>query len=348
MTDVVIREGKTAGAALTVTRLSTSEFSEWDALVVRSPHGTVFHTSWWLEATGSQLEILGGRNAAGVLVAGIPLPSKRRFGMRLLHTPRLTPYLGPVFDLSSVCSIAAQYALMRDGGEVLARAVSGFDSLDYDLAPMCPDLQGFLWAGYSVWAGYTYWLEAGTDLATILSSMPQKTRNKLARAERSGITVEQSDNFEAFFHLVRKSFARQHMPLPYDPALPQRLWSAARSRQQANLYLARTPSGNLAAGALIVHDQRNSYYLMGGDDEEFRALGVGNLVQWHAMRQALGAGRSYDFEGSHFRGVERYFRSWGTTARPLFMLVKTGSLRGACARAYLDWKMRRQFRRARS
>lgn len=348
MASTAARDLATARPTLAVKPLPVSEFHEWNALVARSPHGTIFHTSWWLEATGSPFEILGGRDASGALVAGIPLPWKSRLGMRLLHSPQLTPYLGPVFDVSSASPAATQYALMRDGGELLARAIRRFDSVNYDLGPMSPDLQGFLWAGYSVLAGYTYWIEHGTDPEVLLSLMSQKTRNKLARAERAGIIVEQSDDFAILFSLVQKTFARQRMPLPYRPELPQCLWKAAQSRQAANLYLARTAEGEVAAGALVVHDERTSYYLMGGDDERFRALGAGNCVQWHAIREAMAACRSYDFEGSVLRSVERYFRSWSAASRPVFTLVNTGSLQGHCMRFYLDWKRRRQFREKQS
>ena len=48
---------------------------------------------------------------------------------------------------------------------------------------------------------------------------------------------------------------------------------------------------------------------------------------------ALNAGRSFDFEGSGIRGVEKYYRRWGAPARPVWQLKKDGSLRGWLARA---------------
>ena len=74
--------------------LKPQEFAEWDALVDASPHGTVFHYSWWLEVTAEQLEILVIRDANGLVVGGLPLPRSRRSGLELVHGPLLTPYLG--------------------------------------------------------------------------------------------------------------------------------------------------------------------------------------------------------------------------------------------------------------
>src|SRR6185369_11690541 len=76
--------------------LSRTDYPEWDDLIDRSPHGTVFHYSWWLESTSDDFTILAIRNERGAIIAGIPIPRERRSGLRLLHSPCLTPYLGPV------------------------------------------------------------------------------------------------------------------------------------------------------------------------------------------------------------------------------------------------------------
>src|ERR1700682_745728 len=107
--------------------LRPTEFANWDELVRKSPHGTIFHNSWWLEATGCEFEILVCRDEGGQIVAGIPLPRKSRAGLTLFHSPMLTPYLGPIFDLSRGECPREKLSLMRSLGEFLARGIRGYD-----------------------------------------------------------------------------------------------------------------------------------------------------------------------------------------------------------------------------
>src|SRR5579871_2316736 len=72
-----------------VATLTRDQYDLWDALVSISPHGTVFHYSWWLAATGSEFEILGYWGEAGNLIGGIPLPFKKKAGLTLYHSPLL-------------------------------------------------------------------------------------------------------------------------------------------------------------------------------------------------------------------------------------------------------------------
>ena len=61
--------------------LGVNEYAKWDALVAVSPQGSLFSKSWWLEAIGGEIRILGYYES-GRLIAGIPLYFERRMGVR--------------------------------------------------------------------------------------------------------------------------------------------------------------------------------------------------------------------------------------------------------------------------
>src|SRR5258708_25489261 len=77
--------------------LNREDYPEWDELVDKSPHGTIFHYSWWLQTTSANFKIHVVRNEKGALVAGLPIPFQSRRFLRLFHSPLLPPYLGTVF-----------------------------------------------------------------------------------------------------------------------------------------------------------------------------------------------------------------------------------------------------------
>lgn len=314
-----------------VSILNSDQFQDWDALVTRSPHGTVFHHSWWLEGTGADFDILGCWDENKKLVAGIPLPRKKRAGLVLYHSPRLTPYLGPIFDLTGANGCSEKLSRMRRDGERLAMAIEGFDSFLYTVPSIGPDLQGFLWAEFQAEMAYTFRFDASTTSENVWEQMVRTHRQKLKK--QTQYVVESSDDIRALATLSSQTFERQGIACPFDENYLRALWSAVSKRGRANLYVAREPNGRPIAALFVVHDDRTSYQIVSGVDMNLPNCPAGYLLTWRAISDALGAGRAFDFEGSRVRGVEQYYRRWGAPAYPVWKLKKTGSLRGLLASA---------------
>ncbi|HEX7048873.1 MAG TPA: GNAT family N-acetyltransferase [Longimicrobiales bacterium] len=80
------------------------------------------------------------------------------------------------------------------------------------------------------------------------------------------------------------------------------------------LYLLRI-DGRPAAAYHGFLARTRAYYYLGGFDPAFRRLGAGNLVVWHAIREAAREGaREFDF----LRGREPYKYAWGAHDRPTY------------------------------
>jgi Acetyltransferase (GNAT) domain len=322
-----------------VSLLSKSDVSLWDKLVESSPHGTVFHYSWWLQDAGFDYQILVVRDSRGKLVGGIPLPHKSRAGLSLFHSPPLTPFLGPIFDIACLNKAYEKYSLMRHGGEAMARAIPAFDTLSYWAGSTAPDLQGFIWAGFDVRVAYTMRFESSTRAEDILVNMTTTHRNKLNKAVRYGIQCEELREVDTLLALHKLTFKRHRLQLPYSLEVPRRLVTNSLNRGHARIYAARA-HGDVAAVLFVVNDSRNSYHLIAGVHPLLRSTGAGTLIEWYAIKDALSSGRAFDFEGSHLRGVEQHYRHWGAEARPIWGITKTGSVKGAFARLLNSWKMR--------
>ena len=308
-----------------------AQYGEWNALVAKSPHGTVFHNSWWLEATGYELEILGCWDPNGRLVSGIPLPRKRRAGLLLYHYPPMAPYLGPIFDLSSEKEPREQLAIMRHQGELLAAAIQGFDNLVYSVGAVGPDLQGFLWAGFRAELSYTFRFEAGTTPEQAMEGSARTCRQKFRGERAREISIECGGNVDALIELNRETFARQSRSTPFTEAYLRRMWTVAAERNCGCIYVARDSSGRPLSAVLVVHDSRSSYQIVSGMNADARLSPAGYFTTWAAIRGTLSEKRAFDFEGSRVRGVERYYRLWGGVAKPVWTLRKAGSLRGQIA-----------------
>ncbi len=323
--------------------LSAEDYPTWDALVNKSPHGTVFHHSWWLAATSNSFRILGVRNEEGELAGGLPLPSKRVRGLRLLHAPTLTPYLGPIFDISGAEGICEQLHLMRSSGEALARAIGPFDSFRYIAGADAPDLQGFLWAGFSASLAYTFRFSSQQSISEISKSMTRTHMQKLTKAKRLNLEVIRDETVDTLLDLNKMTFERKGAAVPFDAGLVRGLWEASHSRGQADLYVAKTEKGQAVAALLTVHDARTTYQIVSGFNPSTPDIPGQNVVLWTALQDAIEAGRNYDFEGSSLRGVETFYRRWGCDAVPVWKIEKTGSMRGALAQLAIRFLDRKRF-----
>jgi hypothetical protein len=324
--------------------LTPTEYGEWDSLVDRSPHGTIFHNSWWLDAATGSVRILGVRNEADVLLGGLPVPQKNSAGLKLLHQPILTPYLGPIFDLSATEGICDQLHLMRACGEALARNLGEFDSFRYLAGALAPDLQGFLWAGFRVGLAYTFRFSSSQTPADITQAMTRTHLQKLTKAKRLNLQAAVSPRIEPLLDLNKMTFQRKDTTPPFDDALVTRLWQQAMQRQRADVYVASSEEGRPIAALFTVHDRRTTYQIISGFDPACSDMPGQNLVLWTAVQDALACGRDFDFEGSAIRGVETFYRRWGANAVPVWRIEKAGSLRGQIA----TWVIERRQSAARN
>jgi hypothetical protein len=316
--------------------LTPEAYADWDQLVDRSIHGTVFHYSWWLQATAEDFQILAVRDRHSRLIAGIPLPRKRRRFLTLYHAPTLVPYLGPIFDLTGVATNYDRLYAMRSHGELLAQHLPPFDSFRYIAGASAPDLQGFLWAGFRVGLAYTFRFSASSSLENVEAAMSRTHAQKLTKAKKIRLSVQHESDIEKLIALNEMIFARQNRKPPYSSELVKRLWNESTTRNCARLYIAYTSTGAPAAGLFTVHDTRTTFQIVSGVDTSMPDVPGGNLVLWTAITEAIREGRDFDFEGSSLRGVEVFYRRWGAAAVPVWRIEKSGSIQGAVLQAILQ------------
>jgi hypothetical protein len=334
--------------------LSERDYCLWDRLAEDSPHATVFHQSWWLRISAAAFQILVVRDDGGRIIGGIPLTHRRLAGLDLIHAPALTPYLGPIFDLSHARGTCEQLHLMRHYGEALGRAIGPFDSFRCMAAACAPDLQGFLWAGFRVSLAYTFRFFAHQTIDEITKGMTRTHLQKLSKARRLKLTIARDDEIETLLELRRLAYRRKGVrpdsgafagALGSDD-LVRRLWKAVSERNQGNLYVAKTESGYPVAGLLTVHDRRATYQIVSGFHPEFSDVPGQNLTLWTALEDALNAGRDFDFEGSSLRGVEAFYRRWGCSAVPVWRMERAGTVRGNLALMAMRFQDSRRSARA--
>jgi len=304
--------------ACRVRHLRQEEYPDWDNFVASSSQGTLFHKSYWLKASGREFSIYGYFKD-GKLFAGLPIVhGVSKFGLRRGSHPPLTPYLGVIFRESSSKYISRVSAEKEMSQAIAARLKEDFHAIRFNFSPVLTDLQPFIWEGFTSGVRYTYLLKPN-DLEDVWKGMDAKRRNDIRRAQKDGIYVETSDDFELTFSLVEKSFERQEKEATFRKTA-FKYNEVLNQKEQCKSFLARNKDGKAIAVVYIVWDEKRSYYLLGGYDPKSSHHGASAIAMWEAIKftkEELGLSQ-FDFEGSMIQPVEQFFRKFGGKLTPYY------------------------------
>lgn len=128
----------------------------------------------------------------------------------------------------------------------------------------------------------------------ILAQMKPKGRYNIGVAEKSGVTVEQSEDVESFFSILQGTAERDQFSRK-----PQLHYEAFIKHLPGSfLLLARDANGKAISGLLGVLWNNQGIYYYGASDYASRALMAPYALQWAAIRYAKARGcASYDLLG---------------------------------------------------
>jgi len=316
--------------AYEVRALNESEIARWDEFVRRSPQGTLFHTTLWLEASGVPFRLLGcfrggemhGGCAIGIIghrIAGRPYPS-------------VTPYLGVLYP-----SLHAKYVTEISNNKEIGSAFAIFLKTEFDrvvdfaFSPEVVDLQPFIWQGFTIELRYTYRLSV-TNLEYVFDNMDATRRRNLVTAEKQGVQIEADVDFSEIVRLSEKSFERQSLVASHGQVV-SRFEAALRRAGRCRGFLARSKEGEPLGAVWIAWDEKRAYYLLGGYDHSAKSNNAVALAMWRAIQFTATDLKlpEFDFEGSAIPAVERFFRKFGGTLTPYYCIWhrRPGNLRRA-------------------
>lgn len=300
----------------------------YDELVARSPQGSVFTTSWWLDAVapGSwKPHVLTDRGRA---IAAWPAVVRRsRLGTVLAGAP-LTPYMGPLFETRE--SLHKQRSQVAECLPALVGELGDYASLTARCHPDFDYWAPLAWQGFSQTTQYTWRLPNLHDTDAVFGALRENIRRNVRKARKLGVTVSEG-SIEDFLPLRDKTFERQGMRALVDDTIVRRVSAAAHEHDACAVLVARDEQGRAHSAGVFVWDARAMYYLMGGNDADLRSSGAASLVMWHAICMAAQRGLAFDFEGSMLQSVERFFRAFGGEPVPVSVVSHTPSRRFSVA-----------------
>ena len=288
--------------------MNSTERECYDALVAEAASGSVFASSWWLDAVAPGAWRSHVVDQQGRAIAAWPTVVRpTRWGDVHTGAP-LTPYLGPIM-LTPARSVQRWSEEIRVIDQLLER-IGQTAAIDATCHPGFTYWSPLRWNGFTQTTRYTWRLDDLTDTDSLFARVRENVRREVRKSRKRGVEVTPG-SLEELLAVHARTVAQQGVAdAERSRAALRRLAPVAAARGAGTILIARDQGDRVHAGAFFVHDRRFTYYLLGGSDARLRTSGAMSAVIWAGIEQAGAKGTGFDFEGSILRSVERYFRAF--------------------------------------
>jgi len=288
---------------------------EWDNLVEKSPHGTIFHTWKFLKIiekhTPSKLYPLIGMK--GTTPVGIyPLFFQKRFFLKMVFSPPphvAVPYLGPAFVDYDKLKQSKKESIFINFQKAVDEFISSELKADYAsiaTSPGLDDPRPLKWAGYVVEPKYNYSIDLRKGEDFLWKQLKGKLRQDINRERRKGVTVEQGSKkelMEIYDSLIgRYKEQRRVVNVPkdyllevYDSFYPQNM----------KIFITKYKD-EFISGLVDIYYKNKASSWIGHAKPRIGGIKPNDLVQWEAIKFACESGfEEYEEIGA---GTERLCR----------------------------------------
>ncbi len=282
----------------------------------------VFASKKWLSIYGDTLTVIGIYKDELQLIGGFYFLRTKKYGCSFLKLPPYTPHCGLFFTSDS----KNNSSINNFSKEVMNEVCNFFTKLKSALTVLAfpsniIDFQPFIWEKYKVIPNYTYRINLEKSIEDIKSNFDSKNRNVINKAIKEEVVVsENSLTKEELFEFFMNSLNTTDANI-YETELKNIF---TKFSDDTNSFSVTARKGTeLLGNVFCVYDKNTCYYLLGGVNKKSGVQGVNNLLVQRSIEKAKELGcKTFDFEGSMLKGVEKFFRSFGPELVPYFTVNK--------------------------
>ena len=296
-----------------------NDTERYEQIVASSPQGSVFSTSWWLDALAPGMW-RGNVVADGDLDAAWPTLARRSRWGTLHLGPPLTPFLGPL--LPPPQSGKRRWTSAERLLELLLEELGPYAHLEARCHPSFSYWTPLSWHGCTQTTRYTWRLNDLSDLEAAEAALRPNIRGDIRKARKQGVNVVEAPTSELLSLYSATSRDRGQQADDTRRAI-ETIDGPASARDARRALVARDTDGEVHAAGYFVWDSACMYYLVGASDSRLRSSGATSLLIWAAITLAAERGLAFDFEGSMIRSIERFFRAFGSEPVPYSVIRHT-------------------------
>lgn len=272
-----MRSGSTMATNDEVRILTHDEYPLWDALTMKSPQGTIFHSSKWISTCAElslKKECLYGFFKNNDLVAGCAIYSDKKYLLlpTAISTAPLTPYGGYIFSPIENTKVREneQFRNMIIS-RINTELTKEFDYINIVHSPSFSDIRPFAWDGWNSSIQYTYYFNLENNIE---GSISKKVRNTIRKSQKFGIILKKESDPDLYYHLMIKTYEKQHLAQPVSKNFLIKMIDMIISNNLGEMWIARTPNGEPAAAEIVIWDAYRAHRWSAASDAQFKDTGA--------------------------------------------------------------------------
>ncbi|WP_133657361.1 GNAT family N-acetyltransferase, partial [Hymenobacter sp. UV11] len=258
------------------------------------------------------------KEEGGRYVAGLPLPVRRKFGLRYLQQPPFAQQLG-LFYAPSTPPTSADWAKI---GELLHQHFWVITQYAFNTGNT--ELLGVGQPGLTGVAFTTYHLPMQPAYSQLLAGYKPNRRWRLNQARRRGLRIEPSNDIDQLVRLFAENTAPKIYGLigeDYEYRMLRDLYAQAEKAGMAELWQARSSADYVIAMILLFKFNRKIIYLFSGASAAGKAAGAISVLLDETFRKYATHDMCFDFEVHDVPGLIEFYSSFGSKKAPFLTIT---------------------------
>jgi len=295
--------------------LHEDEYAYWDDFVDRSPQGSIYAKSYYLDSKDCDYEInIIERDRK--IMGGIILC---RNELRIYSNPLFVKYLGVLYaddDLIGIKSKRRKNKIDR----ILLKNISLESIFSYDFHPNFDNWLSFYWNNFNQTTKYTYQICFDSE-NSFRESYTSKVRGPLENAKKYNLRIVDI-GIKEFCETIVKSYSARNTKPPYKKDALIRFLNKLLMYNCFYYKAVVDSNDNVHAAAGIVYNKSSSNLILNGSDPEYRKYCGNTLIIDHMIEFSSDKSKIFDFEGSMHERIERFYFGFGGELVPYFSISK--------------------------
>jgi hypothetical protein len=288
---------------------------QWDTLITEAPNGLIYALSWYLDIVSPGWAAFV-KEEQGRYVAVLPLPERRKFGLRYLKQPVFAQQLGLFYVAMPTPADWWQLAdLLRKRYRFVTEYAFNTGNTDL-LGKGQPGLEGTTCT--------TYHLDLRIEYPLILAGYKPNRRRSLNQGRRRGLQIEPTQNIDQLLQIFAENTASKIYGLigeDYEYRILRVLYARAQQAGMAEMWQARNSSDEVVAMILLLKFNRKIIYLFSGATVAGKAAGAISVLLDETFRAYSAQDICFDFETRDVPGLRGFYSSFGSVPAPFLTIT---------------------------
>ena len=271
--------------------------TKWDSCVAEAANGLIYATSDYLNAMADNWSGLVVDDYATIM----PLPWRRKWGIRYLYTPPFTQQLGLIGNkFISIEALTKQLEGFAKYGDYL------FNEGNTEIANKlgCTPCNNYL-------------LDLKRDYDEIKATYKKSFQKNVNRASHQALVYTISSDIHEATHVFYEYNKHKigHVA-PKDLANFSKLCKQWHIQKRVVIRRVTNAENELMSMLLLLQDDKRLYNIINYTSELGRQCEANYFLYDHLFRELAGSNKHFDFEGSDLPGVKAFYESMGGIAQP--------------------------------